>query len=91
MNARNRVFLIFLSVLFFSCSSPKNEELLERLDEILEDKVVYDGYFLDGVEVLKDVLDLRVEYEACGLLPGSQPRFRCLVSQKRQEFGGEYE
>ena len=56
MNARNTVFLIFLSVLFFSCSSPKNEELLERLDEILEDKVVYDGYFLDGVEVLKDVL-----------------------------------
>ncbi len=40
----------------FSCAKPENAEFLEKLDDVLENKSVYDGYFKDGVKVLKDVL-----------------------------------
>lgn len=52
-----RSFFSLLTVLtLFSCSQPENSELLLKLDEVLENRSVYDGYFRDGVKVLKDVL-----------------------------------
>ncbi len=56
MNMRYIGFLIFLPALLVSCTSLKNEDLLGKLDDALEDKAIYEGYFLDGVKALKDVL-----------------------------------
>lgn len=54
---RRTISLVFFPLFsLLSCSSSENGQLLERLDEVLEDKAVYDGYFRDGVQVLKDVL-----------------------------------
>ncbi len=64
MNTRRRIIFFFILPFFlFSCSSPENGELLEKLDETLENKAVYEGYFRDGVRVLKDVLSEQTEPE----------------------------
>ncbi len=64
MNIRRHIIYFFLfPFLLFSCSSRENGELLEKLDETLESKAVYEGYFQDGVRVLKDVLSEQTEPE----------------------------
>ncbi len=60
---RRTIFLIFCALPLFSCSPREDSALLEKLDEVLADKEVYDGYFLDGVQVLKDVLSSQTDPE----------------------------
>lgn len=53
-----KIILILSVLLPFACSCGISREnpLLDELDQILEDKETYDGYFSDRLEVLKSVL-----------------------------------
>lgn len=60
---RRTASFILCSISLFSCSPREDGESLLKLDEVLSDKAVYDGYFLDGVRVLKDVLSVQTDPE----------------------------
>ena len=50
-------FSLFLLIpIIFSCSKTENADTLRKLDEALENKAVYENYFLEGTRLLKDVL-----------------------------------
>ncbi|MGN1233590.1 MAG: DUF6377 domain-containing protein [Candidatus Cryptobacteroides sp.] len=49
--------MIFTLLLALSCSREEDRQLLEQLDKALENKPLYEGYFNDRVNVLKEILD----------------------------------
>ena len=52
-----RIKLLFTLLLVLSCSGEEDRQLLEILDKTLENKPLYEGYFNDKVNVLKEVLN----------------------------------
>ncbi len=59
MKHRKYIILIFTALaLLPACGEkePAGGELLARLDTVLSQKALYDGYFRDGLDVLKEVL-----------------------------------
>lgn len=48
--------LPLLLLLLYSCSAPAESDLIDRLDDVLSDKSVYDNHFAERTQVLKDVL-----------------------------------
>ncbi len=83
LNSIRSLFSLLTVLILFSCSQPENAELLLKLDEVLVNKSVYDGYFRDGVKVLKDVLAEQKEplqqYNICVRIADSY-RVNCLDS-----------
>lgn len=58
-----RIKLLFTLLLVLSCSGEEDRQLLEILDKILENKPLYEGYFNDKVNVLKEVLNEQTDPE----------------------------
>ena len=57
-------FSLFLLIpIIFSCSKTENADTLRKLDEALENKAVYENYFLEGTRLLKDVLSDQTDPE----------------------------
>ncbi|MDD6252851.1 MAG: DUF6377 domain-containing protein [Candidatus Cryptobacteroides sp.] len=50
-------------LLVLSCSREEDRQLLEILDKTLENKSLYEGYFNDRVNVLKEILDEQTDPE----------------------------
>lgn len=58
-----RIKLLFTLLLVLSCSGEEDRQLLEILDKTLENKPLYEGYFNDKVNVLKEVLNEQTDPE----------------------------
>lgn len=58
-----RIKLLFTLLLVLSCSGEEDRQLLEILDKTLENKPLYEGYFNDKVNVLKEVLSEQTDPE----------------------------
>ena len=58
-----RIILLFTLLLVLSCSGEEDRQLLEILDKTLENKPLYEGYFNDKVNVLKEVLNEQTDPE----------------------------
>lgn len=58
-----RIKLLFTLLLVLSCSGEEDRQLLEILDKTLENKPLYEGYFNDKVNVLKEVLNEQTDTE----------------------------
>ncbi len=58
-----RITLVFTLLLALSCSREEDRQLLELLDKTLENKPLYEGYFNDRVNVLKEILDEQTDPE----------------------------
>ena len=58
-----RIKLLFTLLLVLSCSGEEDRQLLEILDKTLENKALYEGYFNDKVNVLKEVLNEQTDPE----------------------------
>lgn len=58
-----RIKLLFTLLLVLSCSGEEDQQLLEILDKTLENKPLYEGYFNDKVNVLKEVLNEQTDPE----------------------------
>lgn len=58
-----RIKLLFTLLLVLSCSGEEDRQLLEILDKTLENKLLYEGYFNDKVNVLKEVLNEQTDPE----------------------------
>lgn len=55
--------LPLLLLLLYSCLAPAESDLIERLDDVLSDKSVYDNHFAERTQVLKDVLSEQHDLE----------------------------
>ena len=58
-----RIKPLFMLLLVLSCSGEEDRQLLEILDKTLENKPLYEGYFNDKVNVLKEVLNEQTDPE----------------------------
>lgn len=58
-----RIKLLFTLLLVLSYSGEEDRQLLEILDKTLENKPLYEGYFNDKVNVLKEVLNEQTDPE----------------------------